>query len=191
MGRRGGGAVIVLALLLQGCDVPDALPSASDTASGCVSEQVRDTPSPKEPPVALLVGPGLRHQALTGAFSWQGGGGAVDSEQPPLTERTIPSRSIAPNVPLRIMLDGEYFVAWSVTAYLAEDFFSDEQNVPEDDWGGATADTDLAFRTACLAPVRTGEWILAARLTFADGRGEGRYYWRVRVQEPALPSSGD
>ncbi len=141
--------------------------------------------------MALLVGPGLRHQALTGAFSWQGGGGAVDSEQPPLTERTIPSRSIAPNVPLRIMLAGEYFVAWSVTAYLAEDFLSDEQNVPEDDWGGAIADTDLAFRTACLAPVRTGDWIMAARLTFADGRGVGRYYWRVRVQEPALPSSGD
>ena len=166
--------------MLTACGAPGT-PSQSVSGPDCRPEQVRDWPPPSQAPAAILTAPTFRHEALTGVLSWHSAGVGFDQEQPALTENTIPRRKIAVGIPLKLELDGEYFVEWHLTAYRSEDFFSDDASVEEFDWGEGSADPQLAFRRTCLMPPAAGDWILAARVTFADQRGQGRYYWHLVV----------
>ena len=42
-----------------------------------------------------------------------------------------------------------------------------------------------ALAPATCVPLADGEWAIRAGLTFADGRGEGTFYWRLNVTESA------
>lgn len=73
--------------------------------------------------------------------------------------------------------DGFAFVSWTVDYADAQDTAG--ENVINHATGGS--EDGPAMTEASFSPPPSGDWVLSVHLVYADGDGDGAYYWHVTV----------
>lgn len=145
---------------------PAIEPSAAATAP---------TPVPEPPPTAVLRGRGLGPvQGTLGGYVY----GKSGSEAPWIPAAGLEAVALAPAAALEITL-GEGAIAGSSLRIAGEADTQGASTRPLPAGDGAAGDGAIRF-----AGPPVGRWVLEARITYADGMGDGAYYWLLDVAPP-------
>lgn len=76
------------------------------------------------------------------------------------------------------MTDEVGIASWEVWAVSDAGFRRGDLETDRATWSAGDDPVDLV----CIA-LSEGDWLIAAELVFADGQGEGTYYWRLNVRD--------
>jgi hypothetical protein len=175
-----GWAILVAAILaLAGCtagasNAPSSAPSDAPPATlspSVVPEpsvpRTTDAPAP-EPPLAELVIDGDRYPGEVGGYTWDG----YSQSAPWLPAAGLSPIDVPADAPLSVELaSGETGIA-SWTAQVAD---------ATDQAAATTRSLGAGETTVDVVGPGSGAWVMEVRVTYADGRGDGAYYWQLVV----------
>lgn len=169
-------AAAVLAVSIAGCATLDATP----TPAGDCEPPLPPVTSPDELPEAMLRINGEDLPPVRGDIRWTGDGSTAVHEGPERVhvQRFIVTVAGAVDQASIRLSDGVAVEGWEVWAVPAIPFRRGNLESERTVW--AARATDESGNLLCV-DVDAGDWLVGADLTFANGGGEGTYYWRIIV----------
>jgi len=147
-------------------DAPPATPSQSVLAEPSVAAAT-DAPAP-EPPVAELVINGDRYPGTVGGYTWDG----YSQSAPWLPATGLLPVDVPAGTALSVELAGGETGVTSWTARVAD---------AADPAAATTQPLGAGGTPVSFVGPGSGAWVLEVRVTYADGQGDGAYYWQLVV----------
>jgi hypothetical protein len=126
-----------------------------------------DEPAP-EPPVAELVIDGDRYPGTVGGYTWDG----YSQSAPWLPAAGLPTIEVPPAAALSVELAGGQSAIASWTARVAD---------AADPAATTTKPLGSGDAPVAVTGPGAGAWVMEVRVTYAEGRGDGAYYWHLVV----------
>ncbi len=171
-----GSLALMLGALLAACSVggpPTPSATASPTASATVAEPAESFPAP--PRASLQLADGSVHAGELGSVCYLDACG----DSPWLPAAGLQTAGLASAAePLTVAIeDGFSFVQWSASYAAAEDTTGADVEPLTD--GGAEDGPPLGEVSFDAPP--SGDWVVSVHLVYANGAGDGTYYWQVIV----------
>lgn len=147
---------------------PTGTPAAAPTVAPPSTAVVPSADTATAPPTAELVVDGRRYAGTVGGYTW----GTYSQSAPWHPATGLPAITVRAGAGLTAELDGGVgrIESWAALIADAADTTGDETVVLGS--GGATVSLD--------GPP-AGDWVLELRVIYADGAGDGAYYWHVVV----------
>jgi hypothetical protein len=126
------------------------------------------SPDPNAPPVLELIVDGQPHAGIVGSYTW----GTYTQGAPWHPATGLQSISVSANGELTAELTGATRMdTWAARAADAADQFA-ETIRPLGSGAG----------TVAFFPPPAGDWVLELHVVYADGAGDGAYYWHLVVR---------
>ena len=183
--RTLGSVVLATTMILAGCGTTTnpaasgqstptasaALPAASDPVS--TSSAAPPTATPPPVPLAEIVTGDATTPGIVGSYTIDGRG----SDGPWLPFTSLPAVGVGTReTPTLQFSDGTAIRNVQVLIASAADTSGTSSH--------GVSSTSLAAdgHSVAIGPLPAGQWVIAARLFRADGRGDGTTYWAVTVQ---------